>query len=154
MSFSSIPVRAMGDDTDASWWNTIRTKLLEVFGSGVTAEAQFTIADNQSSYADITDFTFDSASFVWVEARYSIYRTDGSTPRRETGILEFEWDNATSAWLLSYRRGSTDSLNIASSIAPDTTGTVGKAQYKSDSMGGTYVGKMRWKIINTISVES
>lgn len=157
-NFNDIPERTNNGGPSnivlADWWNILKRagkRLENIFGSGLVEETQFTLADNQSSYANITGMLVNSASLVYAEVRYSIYRTDGTTPRRESGRLEVEYDNASSAWRIADRQSSSDALNIADSLAITAGGQV---QYKSDSMGGTYVGKMRWKICNTIGVET
>lgn len=156
-SFNDIPERTNGGISNlvlADWWNILKRagkRLENIFGSGLVEETQFTIADNQSSYANITGLLVSSATLVYAEIRYSIYRTDGTTPRRESGRLELEYDNGASAWRIADRQASSDALNMTDSLAVTA---VGQVQYKSDSMGGTYVGKMRWKICNTIGVET
>lgn len=157
--FSDVPVRSNGQDTvTASWWNDLRAagvKLESVLGPGTTAEVQGTIADNQASYANITGMTVDSADYVYAEIKYCIYRTNGtSDERRETGTLELEYLPISAAWRIADRRATRDSLRVDDSMAVTTTLGVAQVRYKSDSVGGTYVGKIRWKIINTISVET
>lgn len=154
--FSDIPVRSNGvEDVDASWWNTIRTKLIQFAGGGVTAEATFTIADNQSSYANVTGLSFDGATYGTVEIKYGIYRFDGSSDeRKESGTLILNYKKSAGSWSLSRRSEGDDALNIASSFQLDVSGGVAQLQYKSDSMGGTYEGTMTHKVVNTLNVES
>lgn len=157
--FSEVPLRTNdGGPANvvlADWWNILRRaglRLENIFGSGLTEETQFTIADNQSSYANITGMLVSSASIIYAEIRYSIYRTDGaSEKRRETGKLELEYVTGDSAWRIANRQSSSDALNMTDSLSVTSGGQV---QYKSDAVGGTYSGKMRWKICNTIGVET
>lgn len=155
--FSDIPIRT-NSNTDvvfASWWNTIRSKLIQFAGGGVTEEAEFTVADNQSSYADITGLSFDGATYGHVEIKYSIYRFDAaSDERKESGKLIIDYKKDAATWVLSRRSNNDDALNIASSIIVSTTAGVAQIRYKSDSMGGTYEGTMIHKVISTLNVES
>lgn len=148
--FSDIPIRSNGAvvPVDASWWNTIRTKLVSFFGTGVTAPATFTIADNQSSYANITDFVLDSATYQYYAVEYTIIRTDGTVKRRERGMLYFSHDSVN-GWVMERISGNADALNVADSLALSSQ----QLQYKSDSMGGTYEGKFTWKIVSTFDAE-
>lgn len=144
-----IPIRENGQGEEArvtaSWWNDIRTALMLLFGSGSVLEDSFTIADNQSAYADITGLLFDSDTVKSAKVEYTIYRTDGAVERRETGYLTLHYKAIGAAW--SYSRRSDhgdDALNVADSLFVTTAGQV---QYKSDSMGGTYSGFIRYKSI-------
>lgn len=153
--FSSIPVRENGDDVTKEWWNIFRTKLLAAFGSGVIGEKNQTITDNQSSYANITDAVIDGASYGSGVFEYTIYRDDGSSDeRRETGVIRLGYKQRAGTWEITERRSGGDALNVADSIDVNTSGTEGQLRYKSDSMGGTYTGKITWKLIGTTDLES
>ena len=158
-SFNDIPERTNNGGPSnivlADWWNILKRagkRLENIFGSGLVEETQFTIADNQSTYANITSMLVSSATLVYAEIRYTIYRTDAaSIKRRESGVLELEYVTGDSAWRIANRQSSDDALNVTDSLAVTAGGQV---QYKSDLIGGTYSGKMRWKICNTIGVET
>lgn len=144
MSFSDLPVRENGKKIYASWFNDIRTALVAAFGVGGIPEAQFTIADNQSSYQDITGLLLDQNVARVVDVEYTIYRTNGSsTERRERGVLHCTYKAIAAVW--DYNRetlSGDDALNVADSLICNSSGQI---QYKSDSVGGTYVGKIRYK---------
>lgn len=147
--FSSIPVRENSDDVDASWWNTIRTKLVTFFGAGINDPQTFTIADNQSSYADITGLLLDSSTYTYYEVFYTIIRSDGTNKRRERGFLYFSYDSQN-GWAMNRDSGNADALNMGvDSIALSSE----QAQYKSDSMGGTYAAQLTWQITRTVAAE-
>lgn len=60
MSFGEIPIRQNGIDQliEASWFNTIRTKLIEAFGAGAYMKVQSTqsLDDNDELTVDPTAF--------------------------------------------------------------------------------------------------
>lgn len=153
--FDAIPVRSNADrgTVDAGWWNTIRTALVGAFGNGAVTETQFTIADNQSSYTDITGLALSLSVTKAAIIEYTIYRTNGSsTERREVGRLVAYHKAVAGAW--SYERhtdAGDDALNVADSLIVNSSGQV---QYKSDSIGATYVGTIRYKIINSFVSET
>lgn len=153
--FDSLPIRENGQTVDASWWNSIRTALIVAFVD-TNPELQVTILDNQAAYVALTGFDIDAVDFIYAEWVYSILRTSsiGPTERRETGRISVQFNPTTSLWELADRKGSTDALNIADSLTITTVGTVGTLKYKSDSMGGTYVGKWRGRLISTILLET
>lgn len=124
-------------------------------GTTPATETQQTIADNQSAAASITGLTVDSAVYIYAKVDYSIYRFNGSTDeRRETGYFTLEYLSNSSTWQIGDRRGSSDALNIGtSSLSVTTTAGVAQVKYKSDNMSST-VGKMRWKIVDRIGVET
>lgn len=154
--FSEVPTRTEGGTFRAEWVNILKRagqRLENILGNGITEVTTFTIADNQSSYANITGMSIDGASYVFVKFRYTIYRFDGSSDeRRESGILELEYLNDAGTWRIARREGSSDALNIADSMYIDNNAGVGQVQYKSDSMGGTYTGTIDFKILETIGV--
>lgn len=151
--FSDIAVRVNGRTIYASWWNDIRTALIAFVGSGTWAETQFTIADNQSAYANITGLLLDATVSRAVDIDYTIYRTNGSSiERRERGTLYCHYKAVAAAWTFTRRTHSgDDALNVASSLNVTSAGQV---QYKSDSIGATYVGKIRYKAITAFDKET
>lgn len=156
MKFSDIPLRINGEKIIYAWFDALRAaglRLEQVFGSGLTIETQFAVDDNQSSYADITGMTVDGALYVYAEIRYSIYRTDGALERRETGSLMLEYIPISAAWRIADHQSSSDALGLPDALTVVTTAGVGQVKYKSDLMGTT-IGKMRWKTVNTIGVET
>ncbi len=153
--FDSIPIRlngAQGGEVTAAWWNAIRTALINAFGDQVTGETSFTIADDQSSSEDVTGLSFDSAEVVFAKISYVILRSDGTTPRRESGTLWATFDNASSSWALDRRSNFGDALNMGADSLTITAG--GQVQYQSDSVGGTYSGTLTYRVNESISVES
>jgi hypothetical protein len=155
--FSSIPIRtnAKTDVVDASWWNTIRSKLIEYFGEGVTGETIFTIADNQASYQNITGLSFDGDDYSHVKIEYTIYRTNGGgTERKESGTLILNYKKTAQTWTINRRSEDDDALNVASSLALNVSSGVAQVQYKSDSVGGTYQGVMTYKVSQTFNTEA
>lgn len=151
--FSDIPIRENGvGQVEAEWWNILRREGIRVDAilNGLTAVAQTDILDNQSSYVDLTDVTFNATDAVFVRMQYTILRTDSGTPVRESGIMEFEYVN--SGWSLTSRQASSDVLDMTDSIIVGTTDGVAQLQYKSSSLGAA--GTFRWQIINTISPEA
>lgn len=142
---TSIPYRSNADTglVTASWWNVLRTAILELAGASSIVETQFTIADNQSSYQDITGLLLDQSVSRSVRIDYTIYRTNGSsTERRETGYLICHYKAVAGTWTYERFSYGDDALNIADGLFLTTAGQV---QYKSDSIGATYVGKMRYR---------
>lgn len=154
-AFSDIPVRANGDTVDAGWWNTIRTALINTFGATGLLESQFTIADNQSSYANITGLLLDGSVSRAVDIEYTIYRTNGSsTERRERGILRCMFKAVANAWSFERQSWGDDALGNGTISTPLNVTSAGQVQYKSDSIGATYVGTIRYKIVNSFAKET
>lgn len=153
-AFSDIAIRANGRTTYASWWNDIRTALINTFGSYTVTETQFTIADNQSSFQNITGLVFDKTLVNSVKVEYTIYRTNGSSiERRESGSFTITYKPVAVAWTITRRAESDDdALNMGASSLGVTA--AGQIQYKSDSIGATYVGKMRYKVLTAFNKET
>lgn len=159
--FLDIPVRGCGV-VSPSWWNLLRSaglRLEQMLGSGVQPETQQTIADNQSSAANITGLLFDETSVVKAKVIIGTLRQDGTNER--VHISEFwVWYNATKGdWRMGSQNETGESCDASSctSVASGVTFSItaaGQVQYTSDSMGGSYVGKMRWKVVYTIDLET
>lgn len=154
--FSSIPIRSNADTglVDASWWNTIRTALVNYVGAGGMEETQFTIADNQSSYQDVTGLLLDSTLTRAAQIQYTIYRTNGSAERREMGIIFCFYKAVAAVWSFEVNSWGDDSLGNGTISAPLNLTSAGQVQYKSDSMGGTYSGKIRYKSVIAFAKET
>lgn len=154
MKFSDIPLRLNGKKILYAWFDALRAagiRIESVLGGGITSEIQFTIANNQSSYSNITSMTIDGSLYIYAEFRYSIYRISSGVERRETGSLELEYLPSAAAWRIANRLASSDALNIADSFSVTTVAGIGQVKYKSDNFAA---GKMRWKTLNTIGVET
>lgn len=151
--FSSIPVRSNADrgTVDASWWNTIRTALITAFGTAMVDETQFTIANSQTAYSNVTGLSFDHSLSRALEVQYSIYRDDGTTSRRELGTLYAFYKAREGTW--SYEREShgDDALGNGTVSDPLIVNSSGQVQYKSDTFAA---GTMRYKSIITFLKET
>src|SRR3990167_2492551 len=77
-AFDSWPERANGGGASnrvtASWWNVIRTWARGYVGAGAISETQFTIANDQSSAANITGLSVDAASYHSIFVEYHLVR--------------------------------------------------------------------------------
>ncbi len=154
--FSSIPIRSNANTglVDASWWNTIRTALINFMGAGAIDETQFTIADNQSGYQNITGLLLDASVTRAVAIHYTIYRSTGAVERREMGVIWAFYKALATAWSFEVDSYGDDSLGNGTVSVPLNVTSAGQVQYKSDSMGGSYSGKMRYKAVISFITET
>lgn len=116
--------------------------------SGGAATIQ-TLLDNQSSPVSITGFVIDHTVNQCVTSEYTIIRSDGTNFRREHGSLVLLYDTQN-GWSLTRKSEGADALNDGNSL---TITAGGQVQYISDSMGGTYAGKITWKINTAFAAE-
>ena len=152
-AFSDIPIRANGDPrVVASWWNIIRTALLCSFGSGATAETQFTLPDNTGA-TDITGLVFSEAAIRDATITYRINRRDDTEGRVEVGSFRVFYDEETTAWAIS-RRGE-GSIGAANGVTFTVVAGTGQVQYATDLMGGaSYAGTLKYKVSHTFDKET
>ena len=149
MPFSDIPIRENGDKFTASWVNTIRQYLVDVFDSENLGQIQCSIVNDQSTLANLTDMLLDSTSYISAVLRYDIMRRNETTERREVGYITCIWNETDEIWTL-FRRldGGEDALNNGADsihIASDT----GQLEYKTDDMGGvSHEGYIRFKFVS------
>lgn len=121
--------------------------------SSTALETQQLINDGQAVATPITGLTFQGSAVIFTEILYSIYRTSNSQELRETGKITVEYLPNAGTWRIGQYESSTDALGFGtSSLSVQTVGGIGQLYYQSNAIG-QLVGKMRWKIINTIGVE-
>lgn len=103
-------------------------------------ETQFTIANNQVAFADVTGLLFDSAINNGGVFEFIIERDTSTEYFIESGTIRVTRDTDASDWLLSLESSHDDA-----GVTLDITAT-GQVQFKSTNMGGTgYVGTLTIK---------
>ena len=141
MALQDIPVRSNGETIDSSWFNTIRTKLLEEFGSGVSGE--FTLADGVGAATDITGMIFSGASVRTAFIEYDIYRNTtggGAVEFMESGMIIANYKAVAGTW--TFTQGPVlGSTGVTFSLL-----NTGQFQYTSTSTTGTFdVFEIKWR---------
>lgn len=137
MSFSSIPVRANGQDILYSWFNVLRTAgiAIEAFlGSAFLGETSFTVVNNQSSAANVTGLSFSGASVRSFVVDYQIYRNTtggGATELAESGTLVGVYSTVAASWEMAQPSVVGDA-GVELSIT-----AAGQVQYTSSNITGT-----------------
>lgn len=115
-------------------------------------EVDFTIANNQSSAANVTGVSFASASVKAVRVLFFIHRQD-ATPAQadEVGELYIRYRSVQNDWQVT-----TVSYGDDAGVTFSMTGTTtGQLQYTSTNYtGGSYAGTstFRWSLKSTIEV--
>lgn len=153
--WDSIPTRSNAnvESVDASWWNVIKTYLKLAFPGLSVSTSPFTIANNQSSYQNITGFVLDKDTFTRYKWRYRIQRSD-DTPdvRDELGTVIARWDGT--AWVYTRSIDEGNALGDGNEGGDYGTnyyhvdGATGQVQYKTSNMtGSSYEGTHEYRII-------
>ena len=147
MGFESIPERSNGDRVYHSWWNDIRSALLNAFGMESKHATEFTFANNQTSWADVTGLTFDFPSSRSAIVTVDIMRrTDtASSEVRAIARLVLAWRPQDVAWeILSQSFDGDEDHGVEFQVV--TTDTLGQVQYRSTSISGSnYYGLSKYK---------
>jgi hypothetical protein len=106
---------------------------------GGEATGNTTLANNQSSAANVTGLSFNGASIRSAMIRYSIARATTTVEKNCSGELEITYNTLSGVWSLS-----NEASNSNAGIVFDVTNG-GQVTYTSDSISGTgYVGTIRW----------
>jgi hypothetical protein len=123
-----------GEDA-TEWAQAVTDELADLKGPNDISTTTFTVADNVTTFTDITGFAFDSATSRSFHAEYNVFRTDGSSNIAESGFI-YGINDGTD-WYISnqYVHSAEMEFSITSS---------GQMQYKSSSVGGTYSGTMKF----------
>lgn len=150
MSFSSIPDRANGQKISYSWFNALKTAgaAIETFLGTFISETSFTIANNQSSAANVTGLSFSGASVRSFSVDYHVYRNTtggGATELAESGVLTGVYSTVAAAWEMTPgpvvgNAGVTFSITAAGQVqytSTNITGTSGTSvmKFKARTMG-------------------
>jgi len=140
---NDIPIRSNQDEIKASWFNTLRTFLIDAFGA-VSGEASFTISNNQSSLSSL-GFSVDALSFTSAKIPFEVSRSSSAENRVEVGELNLYYKNST--WYLVFGSSYGDnSMGDGFGFSISQAGTVANIMYTSDNIAGTgYAGNMKLK---------
>jgi hypothetical protein len=118
-----------------------------------SAEASFTVANNQSSAANVTDLLFSGATTRAFSIDYSIYRqTDtSSSALAQVGQLRGVYNTQSTSWFMS------DDFSGQNSGVTFTITSGGQIQYTSsdldpDNSNPNYVGTLKFVIRQTLGV--
>lgn len=116
-------------------------------GAGSSVENSFTIANNQSSVANVTSLSFAVATYRAFAVDYSIRRYVDASEVVQTGTLKGAYNSKTSTWSLS-DSFTGDDAGVTFSIT-----AAGQVQYVSSNISGTnYVGSLKYYISKTFTV--
>jgi hypothetical protein len=153
----------------AAWLNAVQEELLNVItAAGLTptkgtnnqllasllgisqdySEATFTVANNQSVAANVTNMVLNKANFKGAVIEFDLYRKDAVKERSVTGRMTLTHKTVLDAWVLSgptIEGGDDDVDDIGVEFTVDAA--TGQVEYTSSNYaGGTYVGALRFKM--------
>lgn len=127
------------------WAIAVTDVLNNVLGPDDILQTIFTVANNVSSFSDITGLSFNTGAVRSAIIEYSVYRTSTANPsgNAESGVISIVYDNAASAgskWTMTVSNVAGNSgltLNITDA---------GQLQYKSTDINATgYAGNMHFR---------
>lgn len=128
-----------GQSTD--WASAVTDVLADLVGPNDILETAFNIANNQTSFADVTGLVFNAASVRAADITYSVFRISSTnlSGNTEKGTIQIIYDN-NAGWDIN--QGSIlGNAGVIFSITP-----AGQIQYKSTDIGATsYVGVMKFR---------
>jgi len=158
MNPSDIPIRTNDQKVDVGWWNILRTYLIALAGSVFLGETQFTVTNNQSSAADVTNLLFSGASVRSFLAEVQIYRNTtggGATEISAKCWLEGTYKTVAGTWEMTVGNVTGDWID---DFGPGgllfTITNAGQVQYKSHNMtGSAATSKLKFKY-TTMGVET
>lgn len=125
-----------GDATD--WATEVTNVLSNIVGPDDILDTSFNIANNQTTFADITGLVFNIGSVRSAVIEYNITRTSDSNPSglTETGEFHIVYDNVD-GWSIG-SGGVIGNSGVTFQIT-----SLGQMQYQSTDVGSTnYVGTM------------
>lgn len=131
-----------GWGNDATGWAEAVTAVLnDLVGPNDILETAFNVANNQTSFTNVTGLVFNAASVRSADITYSLFRVSTASPsgHTETGTIQLAYDNNL-GW--SINQGNI--LGDAGVLFDVTAG--GQIQYKSTDIGAlNYIGTMKFR---------
>ena len=123
------------------WAEGVTNVLSDLLGPNDILETAFNIANNQTTFADVTGLVFNAASVRAAQITYSVFRVSTPNPSgfTETGTIQLIYDNNV-GW--SINQGNIlGSSGVVFQITP-----AGQIQYKSNDIGAlNYNGTMKFR---------
>lgn len=144
-TFTSIPVRANGDDILAGWFNQLRTAGVDLSTAVavIISETTFSLTNNQTSFADVTGLLISPTLYQSAEIYITVKRR--TTGGGATSIYEFSkyfavYDANSSTWEFA-PIGQVGDAGMTFQIT-----AAGQVQYKTTNITGTpSISKMSFK---------
>lgn len=123
------------------WAEAVTNVLSDLLGPNDILETAFNIANNQTTFANVTDLVFNAASVRASDISYSVFRISSTnlSGYTEKGTIQIVYDNNI-GW--SINQGNIlGTSGVIFSITP-----AGQIQYKSTDIGAVnYVGTMKFR---------
>lgn len=116
----------------------------------IVSQTSFSIANNQTSAANITGLVFNPSLFRSVKLEYSLYRQtdDALSARAQVGQLRFVYNTQAATWLLS-----DDFAGQDAGVSFEVDDITGQVKYTSSNISGAnYVGTLKYSVIKTFGV--
>lgn len=131
-----------GWGNDATAWAVGVTNVLsDLLGPNDILETAFNVANNQTSFSDVTGLIFNAASVRAAEITYAVFRVSTANPSgfAETGTIQIVYDNNV-GWYINQ-----GNILASSGVTFSITGA-GQVQYKSTDIGSlNYTGTMKYR---------
>lgn len=127
----------------SDWAIAVTGVLNSLLGADDILQTTFTIANNVSSFANITGLAFNTGTVRSALIQYAIYRVSTASPsgHAESGTIDIVYDNAASAgnkWAMTVRNNGNSGVTFNITDA-------GQLQYKStDITSPAYSGVIKF----------
>ena len=144
--FSDIPLRANGTKIDASWFNTLRLLLIQIFGDA-TGELAQSIGQTDSNQA-ITDLSnIDADEFSRIDVEYSVRRQTDSTEVFQSGNFTLQWLALSQVWRIVGHDANIlgDDAQIEFSLFVESTKVITVRESTTALAGSGHVGTITTK---------
>jgi len=137
--FGDIPIRINGQVIDATWFNTLRTKLLLGFGDIEGQVVQ--VIQNSVTSQDVTTLNFDKNSFSQIDVEYFCRRKTDSSEKVVRGTFSLQWIVSLAAWRIKEGEFRGDDVGVVFDLL-NTAGVVQVRYTSTNQAGANYSGNM------------
>lgn len=157
INFSDLPIRLNGQKIEASWFNSMRTLLIQIFGEA-QGETTQPIGQNDTNQNVINIENIDKSDFSQVDVSYIARRStdDPSEERMQAGSFSIQYWRQAGVWRLG---GDQENLRgndgkIEFSLLEDTGSgsNIVTLRYSTTSInGGNHLGDLKVRAVKWIA---
>jgi len=121
--FSDLPVRSNGSKIEASWFNSMRTLLVQIFGD-IQGESSLSVGQTDTNQTVTEIANVDKLDFSMIDVEYMLRRRTDTTEVMQSGRFSIQYLISANSWRI---KGDQENINgddgqIEFSLLEDTGG--------------------------------
>jgi len=145
--FSDLPIRSNGSKIEASWFNSIRTLLTQIFGD-IQGESSQPIGQTDTNQTVTEIANVDKLEFSMIDVEYMVRRNTDTVEVMQSGKFSIQYLRVANSWRIvgDQQDINGDDGQIEFSLLEDTGGgsNLVTLRYSTTTISGaTHVGDLK-----------